>query len=265
MGKRTVLLTESDLKEMVLHRVRSLMGEDPVFPADRFRRFKSKKDRVLESALLDEGLIRTYPFDWVYRYLQRNANTDFLHVFATEKEKKFQVTLKRGSKSIEPLKRTMDMFGYHCGYEGNDHWFGGYLMQFEPKFDEYVKGSEFTFPKGKYAFYHVAPYRFKDKILSQGLVPLHKNNMFTYPDRVYLISGNESLDASYEMARMLRSADKNNRNNGMYALFGVTLDGLDDVKFYKDWNIDHADAYYTHENIPPRNVSFLEVFNVDRQ
>ena len=171
--------------------------------------------------------------------------------------------MKAGSRSIEPLRRTMESFGYYCAHESYETWRNGYVMQFEPKFDEYVKGSEFTCPKGKCMFYHVAPYRFREKILTHGLVPTHKNDMFNYPDRVYLMLAAEGPGASYEMARMLCTADSNKWNNGLYALFGVTLDGLDDVKFYRDWNVDSAVAYYTHENIPPQNVRFIEAFRAD--
>lgn len=263
MSKKTIKLTKSDLNEMVMNRVHTILGEEPVFPSDVFIRRKSNEDMILESALLGEGLIRTYPLDWVEKYLQRNANSDFIHIHSNKMEKKFLVTMKQGSKSIEPLKHTMDAFGYYCSYElENNFMMPTVILQFEPKFDDYIKGSDFNAPQGKDVFYHVAPIRYKDKILAQGLVPRHRNKLFKYPARVYFMLASSGYLAAYYMAKLLCQDDKNKENGGEYAIFGVTLDGLDEVKFYRDWNVEHAKAYYTHENIPPANIHYIDQFNV---
>lgn len=243
---------------MVRESIKTILGNEPVFPSNHFVKYKRKTDRILEKAILDEGLVRTYPFEWVSKYLVKNVNSDFEEIERDDESKQFLIKLVYGSKSIEPLKKIMNTFGYFCSAEENED--GLHLMQFEPKFEEYIKGSEFNNVAGEIVFYHVSPIKHKDKILNNGLSPRANNEYLKYHELVHLILSPEGKDAAYEMASMLYTASNDKRNDGTYVLFGITTDGLDNVKFYRDWDVEDIVAYFAYENIPPKNTKYLETF-----
>lgn len=257
-------ITEEELKKhidgIVKSTIKTLIGEAKPFPSNNFKHFTSPENRILEEALLKEGLTRTYPFEWVKKYIQRNTNEDIVDARCHEDSKQFLVAIKKNSPSIKTFKRTMESFGYFCSSE--DVRISAILMQFEPKFDEYIKGSEFRKKSGN-TFFHVSPIRYADKILKNGLVPKSKNNFLIYPDRVHLIYNDGNLATPHMMADMLYTVDRNQHNNGQYALFGVSIQGLDNVKFYRDWNVENFEAYFTYENIPPQNITFIEQFTAN--
>jgi len=257
-------ITEQELKNhiegIVKSTIKTIIGEAKPFPSNEFRHFTNPEDQILERALVEEGLVRTYPFEWVVKYIQRNANHDFISFSAQEDIKQFIVKIKKKSPSIKTLKHAMDVFGYFCSFEKIIN--GVVMMQFEPKFDEYIKGSEFRKKRGN-TFFHVSPIRYADKILKNGLVPKSKNQFLVYPDRVHLIYNDGNKDNPQMMADMLYTVDRNQYNNGEYALFGISLKGLNNVKFYRDWNVEDFDAYFTYENIPPQNIKFIKQFTAN--
>lgn len=258
--KTTEQELKNHIKEIVKSTIKTIIGESKPFPSNEFKHFTSPENQILEEALLKEGLTRTYPFEWVKKYIQRNANEDFVDIICHRDSKQFLVTIKQNSPSIKTFKRAMESFGYFCSSEKKR--ISGILTQFEPKFDEYIKGSEFKKKSGN-TFFHVSPIRYVDKILKNGLVPKSKNNFLIYPDRVHLIYNDGNHDNPYMMADMLYTVDGNKHNNGEYALFGVSTKGLDNVKFYRDWNVEDFEAYFTYENIPPQNITFIEQFTAN--
>ena len=263
--KKTLKLNESEFKshvrEIVLEHMKTLVGEEPPFPYYPRQSFKSEFDEMADNDELNEGLIRTYPSEWVGEYLAKRANSDFKSITYDEHYNQFFITIKPGSKSIEPLKKKMDSFGYYCGAEHMG--LGGYFMQFEAKFDEYLTGKELGEMYDNPVFYHVAPIYYKDKILAKGLVPKSKNDFLKYPDRVHFILAIEGKAAIKRMAKLLYMKSDSEMNNGKYSLLGITLDGLDNVKFYPDRNVDDWKAFFTYENIPSKNIVFIEDFDVN--
>lgn len=263
--KKTIKLSKSEfgnyIREMVRRQV-SLMGcEEDSFTNYPIRCFKPRFERMADNNELDEGLIRTYPSEWVEEYLSKRINTDFIKASFDEIYCHFWFILKPGSKSIDSLIKKMDSFGYYCAVEDNVK--EGVYLQFEPKFDEYFKGSELSFRFSDIMFYHVAPSHFKEKILKYGLVPKSKNGFLKYPDRVYLMRATSSGEKDVcELASELYDKSANKLNNGFYSLFGIKSDGLEDVKFYTDMNMPGSDAFFTYENIPPENIVFIKDFNI---
>lgn len=247
------------IKRIVRDQLRTLCGEEQPFPSSPTRYNRTKFETLADKDMLTEGLIRTYPMEWVEKYLSNRMTSDFVNGGVDYNKMQFWFILKQDSKSIEPLKKKMETFGYFCSVEDNVS--EGIYLQFEPKFDIYRKGSEFSSRNNGIVFYHVAPIRFKKKILNVGLVPKAKNKYLKYPDRIYLMLASEGKDNAYDMADMLYTQDENTLNQGKYSLFGVTVDGLDDVKFYPDRNTPHAPSYFTYENIPSKNISFIEDFD----
>lgn len=263
--KKTLKLNEAEFREhvrkIVRHQISLMETENLPFTYHPQRHFKTKFEEMADNDTLTEGLIRTYPSEWVEKYLSHRINSDFVEANFDDDHMHFWFVLKPGSNSIEPLKRKMDSFGYYLAVEDNVD--EGVYMQFEPKFDEYFKGSELKFKFDDIGFYHVAPAFLKDKILKNGLVPKSKNNFLKYPDRVYLMRATtEGKKDVCELAYELYEKSANKISNGMYSLFGIKSDGLDDVKFYIDKNLLGCDSFFTYENIPPKNIVFLEDFDV---
>lgn len=246
---------------MVCHQINLMGGADGPFTYYPIRCFKSKFERMADDDTLSEGLIRTYPSEFVEKYLSKRINSDFRKAYFDEDHNHFWFVLKPDSQSIEPLKQKMDSFGYYCAVKDNVK--EGVYMQFEPKFDdEYFMRSELKFRFSDIMFYHVAPCYLKEKILKYGLVPKSKNNFLKYPDRIHLVRAtSEGREDVCELAVELYDKLENKINDGVYSLFGIKSDGLDDMKFYRDKNMLGSDAYFTYENTPPKNIVFIEDFD----
>ena len=92
------------------------------------------------------------------------------------------------NKSV--ITKAMSFFGYFLLEDVyNEHRSKAYgtpwhVLTFSPKFQRYV--TEQIFKNNKF-LYHISPSKFEHKILKQGIVPLSKNERFSYPNRVYLI------------------------------------------------------------------------------
>lgn len=262
--KKSIKLNESEFRnhveKLVLSQIKTIIGQEHVFPDYPVRYHKSKFEESADNNTLNEGLIRSYPLKWVGNYVARRTNMDFIDGNIDYDKLNIWFVIKPGSKSIEPLKQKMETFGYYCAVEDNVK--AGVYLQFEPKFDIYFKGSEFHSFNNHIKFYHVTPTYYKEKILQKGLIPKSKNDFLNYPDRIYLIDATGSKEAARYVAEMLYEKDANELNNGAYSLFGITLTGLDNMKFYPDRNSLDVKAFYTYENIPPKNIVFIEDFNV---
>lgn len=261
--KKVIKLSETEFREHIekvaLNKIKTIIGDKLVFPENPERYHKSKFEIQADNNTLTEGLIRSYPMRWVWNYVANRANEDFVDGNINNKKQHIWFVLKPGSKSIEPLKQKMETFGYYCAVEDNVK--AGVYLQFEPKFDIYFKGSELRSFNNHIEFYHITPSYHKEKILQNGLIPKSKNNFLKYPDRVYLLDTTVSKRAVRDVAEMLYEKDTNELNNGTYSLFGITLTGLNDIKFYPDRNSPEVKAYFTYENIPPQNIVFIEDFD----
>lgn len=260
MEEKNIL--KEHIRNIVKQTIRTLCGTEPVFPSQPLKRYPSKLEIVMKKDL-NEGLIRTYPMDWVEKYLSTRFNSDFVKGGVDDEVMHFWFILKKDSESIEPLKEKMSSFGYFCSVE--DDVAEGVYLQFEPKYDEYKTGEELSSRNNdEIFFYHVTPLFLAKKIKVSGLVPKSKNEFLNYPDRVYLTLADDGKEAAYEMADMLYTNSGNKMNDGKYCLIGVTLNGLEKAKFYPDWNVSHTTAYFTYDNIPPQNLKFLGTFEAQK-
>jgi hypothetical protein len=265
--KKTLKLNESEfkshVKEIVRHQINLMETENMPFTYNPQRYVKTSFEQMADNNSLDEGLIRTYPSEWVEKYLSSRINSDFVEAHFDDEHLHFWFVLKQGSKSIEPLKQKMNSFGYYCAAEYDIP--EGRFLQFEPKFTEYRTGSNLKMKFNDLLFYHVSPVYMKEKILKNGLVPKSKNDYLVYPDRVYLIRAtSEGKEDIYDLAGMLYDKKKDKRSKGIYSLFGVKPEGLDDIKFYVDKNMFGSNGYFTYENIPPENMVFIEDFDASQ-
>ena len=121
-------------------------------------------------------------------------------------------------------------------------------LQFEPMC--YQQKNETETIKNTYDFlYHWTPTKNVESILQHGLIPSHKNNIFNYPNRTYLIKGN----ANDEDIKFLGWSISCNNNEKKYTLLKIDIEKLDDsVNFYLDSNSQIG--IYTEDIIPAEYI-----------
>lgn len=119
------------------------------------------------------------------------------------------------------------------------------VMSFDPMFQDDVGNEMRKSP----LVYHWTPLYCLESIKKEGLKPLSKNAMFSYPNRVHLLKGNISIDESIEIGYNLCKANKDKRNDGRYVLLGIrTKEIPKEMKVFYDPRFEHG--FYTKEQIP---------------
>jgi len=134
--------------------------------------------------------------------------------------------------------------------DGSGHEF--LVMQFEPSCQ--LQTDETENIKSQYdTLYHWTPEYCLQGVLAQGLVPSHKNNVFNYPPRTYLMKGDSDDRDMLRLGQMLCLTNKNSKNNGGYVLLAIDIKNLDDkVRFY--YGPNSAIGIYTEQVIPSDKI-----------
>ena len=155
----------------------------------------------------------------------------------------------------------MQTFGY---FQLNDKIIQNKIitLAFEPRFSKIVTNE--IIKKYKY-LYHVTPSVYVEKIKNIGICPKSKNSLYSYPDRVYLFTGNELNNEQMQVIDIIKSyredtivADKNIDTNE-YSILKIDVTKLPlNIDFYYDPLT--ADAIFTYENIPPTAIVSITKF-----
>lgn len=162
-------------------------------------------------------------------------------------------------ENLKLIEQDMNKLGYFLSYKDgrivNNMDFQ--LMQFEPNSSLQKEISEEI--KNMYDFlYHWTPKYNLENILKNGLIPNHKNEMFTYPPRIYLIKGaeNDEMFQNYLQALGQELCFKNNnrKNNGLYSLLKININDIN-IKMFYDPNSEMG--IYTEENIEPNYIEHI--------
>ena len=91
------------------------------------------------------------------------------------------------------------------------------------------------------------------QIQHEGLIPSHKNEVFNYPPRTYLMEGNSSDEQMWNLGQQLCIKNNNPNNNGTYNLIIVDIENLDDsIRFFYDPNSEIG--IYTEQPIPSDRI-----------
>lgn len=101
--------------------------------------------------------------------------------------------------------------------------------------------------------YHITPQYNVDSILKNGLLPRHDNDIYYYPDRVYMFA-TDDMDKIKKWGYRLYFANGDERNDGNYTILQVDTNVLknDKVKLYYDPNL--PDGVYTTDKISPNAI-----------
>lgn len=159
------------------------------------------------------------------------------------------------------IEDDMKKMGYFLGIRGRVQNIQGMLfqtLQFEPY--SQMQNDETTNIKQAYDhLYHWTPKYNVNNILQNGLIPSHKNKMFNYPQRIYLMKGNCDLFQMEDLGQRLCSVNTDKRNNGKYVLLKIDLTNIgDDIHFYYDSNA--SIGIYTEQAIPPTSIKVVNEF-----
>ena len=158
----------------------------------------------------------------------------------------------------ELIKNDMDKLGYYNSRNKKQECLGMcfLIMQFEPSCQ--LLDDETENVKSKYpALFHWTPSYNVKNILSNGLIPSHKNEMFNYPNRTYLMRYDSNSDEFNFLGLQLCVNNKDKQNDGNYSLLKIVTAGLDDsIRFYFDSN--SSVGVFTEQRIPPEYIT--EVF-----
>lgn len=210
---------------------------------------------------INEGLIRSYPDDFVVRMMGRLFHLksgNRIDAFScseyigyiqlkqspgNSKENDIYVECTANQELIEKMKNVFKTYGW---FMASDYFStpkkGNYVLRFEKKFPLFATTSYFLRNGAQY-LYHISNTALKEKILKNGLVP-HKNTIGDNqnPSRLYFY-GTEPYENSVDAW-----GTRGNKNlKGV--LFQIDLNKLNpNQKFYLDPRSE--DALYTEEPIP---------------
>lgn len=154
------------------------------------------------------------------------------------------------------VENDMEKLGYFLSARGNVVVIDGMkfqLMQFEPT--SQLQGDITDEVKEKFdTLKHWTPSYNVASIMENGLIPSHKNSMFKYSPRTYLMESGLSDDEMAYIGQQLCFSNKNPNNNGFYSLLNVNIKDLDEsVRFFYDPNSNIG--IYTEQPLEKDRIS----------
>ena len=157
--------------------------------------------------------------------------------------------------NVELIKADMEKMGYFLSVmldSVNIQGMGFVELKFEPF--SYMQSDETDAIKAKYdILYHWTPEYNLPAICANGLIPSHKNKLFNYPPRTYLIKGDCDDNEMISLGQKLCVINKTPENNGVYVLLAVDIKNIGDgIKFYYGPNSEMG--IYTEQDIPCDNI-----------
>lgn len=195
---------------------------------------------------INEGLIRTYPFDVMMKYVMEHFNIPsfYMHDYENNGIKCLAIDLPKNQGFQQRVDKAMNL----CGYFESIRASIGDLdrVHYEPKFEE--KEAEIGD-----ILYHITHHSNKDKIKRIGLCPYSKNNIFNYPSRVYCFMENVPREEIEKTAKALDNFANRDFDDGVYSILKINVNNLPNtVKFFVDPN--QVYGLYTMNNIPPNCI-----------
>lgn len=195
---------------------------------------------------INEGLIKTYPFDTMMRYVREYFNIPdfYMHKYVNNGVDCVAFDLPKNLTFQKRVDKAMNLCGYfestRASMDDLDR------VHYEPKFEEEEReiGN---------ILYHITHNSNKDKILRIGLCPRHKNNRFNYPSRIYCFREDTPRDVIERAAMALSHYATRDFIDGIYSVLKIDVNCLpNNVKFFVDPN--HEYGLYTLNNIPPNCI-----------
>jgi hypothetical protein len=156
---------------------------------------------------------------------------------------------KNDDFSIRLIKKGMERLGYFFS-RSVDYIdkFGNQWIKYQ--FDPLLQKEDTEeIMKNKYLF-HITPTYNVKSIMTFGLQPRHDNDLYYYPDRVYLFT-TDNIEYIKKWGRVLYDANTDPRNDGDYTLLRILTKKIN-IHLYYDPNMNNA--AYTTDPIPPETI-----------
>lgn len=210
-------------------------------------------DFKLQAKKAKQDIMRLFGLkDWQVVIRVRNYNVEVILLYAGI------------FKNTKIIKSEMERLGFYPSMSAYTwkKWMLWKGIVFEP-----YKQSDLTAQAKKYGvLYHLSPSANHNDIKQKGLVPSSKNNLYNYPNRVYVFGGDVTLANINKLGQQLYNADKkkNKYNNGKYFLYSIDIKQLpSDVIFQGDPNYGYG--YFTEQPIPPECITQIQELNFKNQ
>ena len=156
------------------------------------------------------------------------------------------------------IKEQMKSLGWFHSYSLKPKIINGMrviAMGFDPMYQKPIRNSVRS--KWKILF-HLSPIENKESILKNGILPKSDNNIFSYPNRVYLLIPSIPQNELTEIADRLRKV--RNISLGQYVSFKIDLDKIpDNINFYYDPQYTYG--VFCNDAIPPQSI--VKVCNIE--
>jgi len=214
--------------------------------------------KSLNVKLFKEGLIKTYPFEFVVQRLGKYGSVKLI-------SNKIYLGLKKEYfNKLDGIVKYLNTLGYFAAtfkvldnnqevspenYKNfDDHkevlsiaddaqqiW-----IEIEAKYDDSISDSEFL--------YHLTLNNNLDKIKKQGLVPKSKSKKSYHPNRIYVVDNVKSLEQL-----LIQFSEIEGKNVSDYAILKIDYNLSGKPKLYNDPNFLSL-GYYLVDNIPPNAI-----------
>ena len=205
--------------------------------------YDSPLSLAMASDKINEGLIKTYPFETMVRYVSEyfNIPSFYIHRYENNNVMCVAIDIPKNKTLQNRIERAMNLCGYFksisMSLDSLDR------AHYEPKFEEEeVDVGDFL--------YHITNAKHLDGNKKIGLCPYHKNTFFSFPSRIYFFKESTPFERIRQAAKSLYEFSKGEHNDGKYAILKIDVNKLpENVRFHVDPNM--SNGLYTTSNIPP--------------
>ena len=225
------------------------------------------------SIMLLGGLIIFYPPSKVRKFILKRYVISDSDVAIKEDDKNaimVRILPDKSEDLVNELIRAMNLCGYYLSLprpEIVSYWFerekeSPLVLQFEPKYGDTMKRDVIG---NERELLHITQRKNLDKIYFNGLVPKSNNNLFNYPERIYLLKGSTPVIDIVELGLLLKNVyniKSEDDPSSKYCIIHIDLKKVpDNVKFFTDINYSKY-GIYTMDNIPPSAISGVSNFEI---
>lgn len=272
MSEKIIQLKENDLKKIIKDTVNETLNSYQECLMYNFENIyhvasiDNPLSYLMRNSTLNEGIVNSYPIDVTIRYLNNYFNKDKQRIFVRKanglnKKNKITIDFPNSNNNFEVLNKTMNFCGYFLSFPTKENLLkdknSWVIAEYEALHD---KDDTIQIRNEEVALVHITPNYYLEKIKQQGFVPRDRNNLFSYPGRIYFLRASLNDDEILNFAWNLLITNKNQTHNGLYNFIWIDLNKVNkDVKFYLDGNLENS--VFTMDNIKPDCICEIQEFD----
>lgn len=218
-------------------------------------------NKLTDASPLKEAVGDIMPPDVVVSEIRKLFHLPEAYVYKLEHFHKIYVYIIIPEKveDYEPIKETMEKMGYFLSQDNEKFATNGRryrVLQFEPT-SQLQDDETDSIKHENNKLYHWTPEYNVENILKNGLIPSHKNRVFNYPSRTYLMSDKYSQQEIFGLGQQLCIHSSDPQNTGTYGLLVIDVKNLpENIRLYLDPN--SLIGIYTEQEIPSQYIHFVQ-------